>query len=87
VGKRITPSAPVVWSSRLAAYLSTAGAAIGLVSIWRFPYLAGTGGGAFILVFVLACVLICNAAAGRGIRPGPQIPAQPRGRRGRGGSQ
>lgn len=30
-------------------------------SIWRFPYLAGTGGGsAFILVFVLACLLIAT---------------------------
>src|SRR3984957_17266653 len=49
----------VVLSSRFAVYLGTAGAAVGLGSIWRFPYLTGTGGGsAFILVFVLACVLI-----------------------------
>ena len=34
---------------------------MGLGSIWRFPYLAGTGGGsAFILVFVLACLLIAT---------------------------
>jgi neurotransmitter:Na+ symporter, NSS family len=51
----------VIWSSRFAAYLGTAGAAVGLGSIWRFPYLAGTSGGsAFILVFVLACVLIAT---------------------------
>jgi len=49
------------WSSRFAVYLGTAGAAVGLGSIWRFPYLAGTGGGsAFILVFVLACLLIAT---------------------------
>ena len=53
--------APVVWSSTLAVYLGTAGASVGLGSIWRFPYLAGTGGGsAFILVFVLACVLVAT---------------------------
>jgi NSS family neurotransmitter:Na+ symporter len=55
-----TPST-VAWSSRFAVYLGTAGAAVGLGSIWRFPYLAGTSGGsAFILVFVLSCVLIAT---------------------------
>src|SRR5581483_10515922 len=56
------PSSPsVAWSSSLAVYLCTAGASVGLGSIWRFPYLAGTGGGsAFILVFILACVLIAT---------------------------
>jgi len=49
------------WSSRLSVYLVTAGAAVGLGSIWRFPYLAGTGGGsAFILIFILACVLVAT---------------------------
>lgn len=52
-------SSQVRWSSRLAFHLGAAGAAVGLGSIWRFPYLAGTGGGsAFILVFVAACLLI-----------------------------
>src|SRR5260370_33993485 len=51
-----TRPASVVWSSNLAVYLGTAGASVGLGSIWRFPYLAGTGGGsAFILMFLLAC--------------------------------
>src|SRR5882672_8495134 len=54
---RVTP----VWSSGFTVYLGTAGAAVGLGSIWRFPYLTGIGGGsAFILVFVLACVLIAT---------------------------
>ena len=49
------------WSSPLATYLGTIGAAVGLGSIWRFPYLAGTlGGGPFIGVFVLACVGIAT---------------------------
>jgi NSS family neurotransmitter:Na+ symporter len=47
------------WSSQLAVYLGTIGAAVGLGSIWRFPYLAGTlGGGTFICAFVLAILFI-----------------------------
>lgn len=49
------------WSSGAAFYLATVGASVGLGSIWRFPYLAGTGGGsAFIVVFALACLLIAT---------------------------
>jgi NSS family neurotransmitter:Na+ symporter len=49
------------WSSQFAAYLGTIGAAVGLGSIWRFPYLAGTfGGGTFIVAFVLACIFIAT---------------------------
>ncbi|MEO8276750.1 MAG: sodium-dependent transporter [Thermoanaerobaculia bacterium] len=50
-----------VWSSRFATYLATIGAAVGLGSIWRLPYLVGTGGGsAFLFVFVLACLAIAT---------------------------
>lgn len=49
------------WSSRFAFYLGAAGAAVGLGSIWRLPYLVGTSGGsAFILVFVAACLLVAT---------------------------
>jgi len=45
------------WSSQLAVYRGNAGAAVGLGSLWRFPYLAGTGGGsAFILAFIIVCL-------------------------------
>src|ERR1035441_6251712 len=47
------------WSSGLAFRLGAIGAAVGLGSIWRFPYLAGANGGfAFIFVFILVCVVI-----------------------------
>ena len=59
-GKIESQSAPV-WSSRVAFYLAAVGAAVGLGSIWRLPYLVGSSGGsAFIFVFVLACLLIAT---------------------------
>lgn len=66
------------WSSDLAFSLSAVGAAVGLGSIWRFPYMAGAGGGfAFIAVFVLAClvfgapVLVGEIVIGRWSRRSP----------------
>lgn len=47
------------WSSKLGFILSSAGAAIGLGAIWKFPYITGmSGGGAFFLLFVVFTVLI-----------------------------
>ncbi|WP_026570634.1 MULTISPECIES: sodium-dependent transporter [Sediminibacillus] len=47
------------WSSKIGFILSTAGAAIGLGAIWKFPYVTGmNGGGAFFLLFVIFTVLI-----------------------------
>ncbi|RMF71226.1 MAG: sodium-dependent transporter [Alphaproteobacteria bacterium] len=47
------------WSSHLGFVLTAAGAAVGLGNIWRFPYLAGeNGGGAFVLVYLLAVAVI-----------------------------
>lgn len=44
------------WGSKLGFILATAGSAVGLGAIWKFPYMAGkNGGGAFLLVY-LACV-------------------------------
>lgn len=46
------------FGSKIGAILVAAGSAIGLGSIWRFPYIAGeNGGGAFVLLY-LVCVLI-----------------------------
>ena len=45
------------WTSRWAFIMVTAGSAIGLGNIWKFPYMAGTNGGsAFVLVY-LACIV------------------------------
>lgn len=47
------------FGSRIGAILVAAGSAIGLGSIWRFPYVAGeNGGGAFILLYTIFMVII-----------------------------
>ena len=46
------------FGSKLGVVLATAGSAVGLGNVWRFPYMAGeNGGAAFILVYVV-CVLV-----------------------------
>jgi NSS family neurotransmitter:Na+ symporter len=47
------------WSSRSVFYLAAIGAAVGLGNIWKFPYTTGvSGGGAFVLVYLLAIFLV-----------------------------
>ena len=47
------------WSSRLGFILAAAGSAIGLGAIWKFPYTAGTHGGAvFFLLFIVFTFLV-----------------------------
>jgi len=47
------------WSSHFAFVLTAAGAAVGLGNLWRFPFIAGeNGGGAFVLVYLVAVALI-----------------------------
>lgn len=46
------------FGSKLGVILATAGSAVGLGNVWRFPYMTGEyGGAAFILVYV-ACVVL-----------------------------
>lgn len=47
------------WSSKLGFILASAGAAIGLGAIWKFPYMTGmNGGGAFFLLFIGFTIII-----------------------------
>ncbi|MBP3756996.1 MAG: sodium-dependent transporter [Prevotella sp.] len=46
------------FGSKLGVILATAGSAVGLGNVWRFPYMTGqNGGAAFILIYVM-CVLL-----------------------------
>lgn len=47
------------WSSRVVFLMAAVGAAVGLGNIWKFPYTAGvSGGGAFVLIYILAVIAI-----------------------------
>lgn len=48
-----------LWSSRFAFIMVTAGAAVGLGNIWKFPYVAGNnGGGAFVVLYLICTLLV-----------------------------
>ncbi|MGR2681757.1 sodium-dependent transporter [Chromobacterium haemolyticum] len=60
------------WGSRLGFILASAGATVGLGSIWKFPYVtAMNGGGAFLLIYLLLtftlgiALLLAEIAIGR----------------------
>ena len=46
------------WSSSWGFILASAGSAIGLGNIWRFPYMVGQNGGAAFVVVYLVCILV-----------------------------
>ena len=47
------------FKSRLGFILVSAGCAIGIGNVWRFPYVAGqNGGGLFVLLFLIFLVLM-----------------------------
>ena len=47
------------WGSRWGFLLATAGSAIGLGNIWKFPYVTGVNGGAaFVCVYLLAILIV-----------------------------
>ena len=46
------------FGSRLGIVLATAGSAVGLGNVWRFPYMTGQNGGAAFIIIYLACIII-----------------------------
>lgn len=75
--KPTSNSARSVWSSRLGFILASAGSAVGLGAIWKFPYMAGTNGGSvFMLPYIFftltigLVLLIGEMSMGRYVRKG-----------------
>ena len=46
------------FGTKLGIILATAGSAVGLGNVWRFPYMTGQNGGAAFILIYIACVLI-----------------------------
>ncbi|WP_434502664.1 sodium-dependent transporter [Prevotella sp.] len=46
------------FGSKLGIIMATAGSAVGLGNIWRFPYMTGKNGGAAFILIYIACVII-----------------------------
>ena len=46
------------FSGKLGVILATAGSAVGLGNVWRFPYMAGENGGAVFIIIYIICVLL-----------------------------
>ncbi len=52
------PSERGNFATKLGIVLATAGSAVGLGNVWRFPYMAGENGGAMFIVIYFVCVLL-----------------------------
>ncbi len=46
------------FGTRLGVVLATAGSAVGLGNVWRFPYMTGQNGGAAFIAIYLVCILM-----------------------------
>jgi len=51
------------FGSKLGVILATAGSAVGLGNVWRFPYVAGENGGAAFIMIYLVCILLMGIPA------------------------
>ena len=66
------------FGSKLGVILASAGSAVGLGNIWRFPYLAAKyGGGIFLLIYILLALtfgytmIVAETTLGRMTRKSP----------------
>jgi NSS family neurotransmitter:Na+ symporter len=58
-----SPATPRHWSSNLMFLAAAVGSAVGISNVWKFTFVAGeNGGGAFVLVYVLAVAVIALPA-------------------------
>ena len=63
------------FSSRLGFILISAGCAIGLGNVWRFPYIVGEyGGAAFVLVYLVFLLILGTSHRSHGICSGTGKP-------------
>ncbi len=46
------------FGSKLGVVLATAGSAVGLGNVWRFPYMTGENGGAAFILIYIACIFL-----------------------------
>ena len=46
------------FGTKLGVILATAGGAVGLGNVWRFPYVTGQNGGAAFILIYIGCVLM-----------------------------
>ena len=46
------------FGSKIGVILATAGSAVGLGNVWRFPYMVGENGGAVFIIIYVACVVL-----------------------------
>lgn len=46
------------FGSKMGVILATAGSAVGLGNVWRFPYMTGENGGAVFIIIYVVCVLL-----------------------------
>lgn len=72
------------FQSRLGFILVSAGCAIGIGNVWKFPYLCGQfGGAAFILIYLVFLlimgipVMVCEFAIGRAAAAAPPKASRP----------